>query len=604
MRWPPSLGRKASQIAGAVGAGLLMAGLLYLSVGVHFRVDAYGEGLYDLHYLAAGWLQAGWPTPELWAPGGLVQHYYNFGLASWGWLGGALGLGVGSTYVLGLIALPAAVFALCWLMLAGPYWYRIPAAIVATFPATGLSLIVGANWVDVPGHLRGMAHVRLPEWADRAGDLAWAQALMNGQAYPIESLAHLILELQDLHPPVWGVLVLALLLLWFLGGRQQEQPAERHGGRAGIMDGVLPGALLPLAYAVNAWMVPLYMGVLSAMLILRRRVWLLPGIVLGAAAAGLLLWWPFFAHFESTGAVQLNWVPAAARSKLGQWSLIWWPQALATLAWLALCWQDYRRGRSLAWSWALLPAVFLMAVLSLELILLDDAYSGAYERFNSVLKTGSLALFGWTASLLILASRRPHGTWGMVLMLALLAPPAALQIRDVGARYLEAQTNPNWYLHSQAMLPGLDNQALVAALCEQTPGTVLAPISTDAYNLDPAIPTLCAMPTWSGWAAHLRQIDSFSAAANRAREALKGWYANPSSRLLADYGVDYVLISFAQRWSAAKIAEAQRELGTAWRWQPVAISPQGHHAGFFATQALACSHSQTPARIGCTDLSP
>lgn len=604
MRWPPAFGREASQVVGAMGAGLLMAALLYLSVGIRFSVDTYGEGLYDLHYLAGGWLRAGWPTPELWAPGTVVSHYYNFGLASWGWLGAVLGLGVGTTYVAGLIALPAMVFAICWLMLAGPYWLRLPAAVVATFPATGLSLIVGAGWVDVPAHLRGMAHVRLPEWADRASDAAWAQSLMSGQAYPIESLAHLVLELQDLHPPVWGALVLALLLLWFLGSRRQEQPAEHGQLRARVAQGVPPGLLLPFAYAVNAWMLPLYVGLLSAMVVLRRDGWLLPGMALGAVLAWALLWWPFFAHFESTGAVRLSGVPQAARSHWGQWIQIWWPQILATGVWLGLCWRDRRRGRPRAWSWMLLPGVFLMAVLSLEVVLLDDAYSGAYERFNSVLKTGSLALFGWTASLLILSSRRPQGRWGMLLILAVLAPPALLQLKDVTARYVHVQEPPNWSLQSQAMVSGVDAQALVAALCEQRPGIVLTPISTQAYNLDPAIPSLCAFPTWSGWAAHLRQIEAYPASATTARNQLKSWYQHPEAQVLTAHDVDYVLVDFAQQWSAADIAQVGRTLGAAWEWHPVAVSAQGAHAGYFGQPYPACSYSQTTARTGCTDPTP
>lgn len=604
MRWPPVLGRQASHVVGAVGAGLLMAGLLYLSVGIGFRIDAYGEGLYDLHYLAGGWLHAGWPTPELWAPGTVVDHYYNFGLASWGWLGALLGWGVGSTYVAGLIVFPALVFALCWLLLAGPYWFRWPAAVVAAFPATGLSLIVGGGLVQVPAHLRGMAHVRLPEWADRATEAAWTQSLMTGQAYPVESLAHLVLELQDLHPPVWGVLILALLLLWFFGTRRQEQPAE-HGPRgARVAAGVTPGLLLPLAYAVNAWMLPLYAGVLLAMLVLRRDALLLGGILLGAMGAWALLWWPFFAHFESTGAVALNWVPATARSHAVQWSLVWWPQVLATLILLGICWRDWRRGRPLVWSWALLPAVFLLAVLSLEIVLLDDAYTGAYERFNSVLKTGSLALFGWTASLLIVASRRPQGRWGMLCMLLLLAPPAFFQLKDVAGRYLPAPEQPNWSLQGHAMVSGVDAQALVAALCPQPPGIVLTPISSDAYNLDPALPSLCALPTWSGWAAHLRQIDAYPAAAAAAREALKTWYQRPAAQALDRHRVRYVVVDFAQRWSAARIAAVERMLGSDWQWHPVAVSSQGAHAGFFGRTRGACTPSLTTARIGCTDSSP
>ncbi|MEN8718972.1 MAG: hypothetical protein ABF296_01770 [Oceanococcaceae bacterium] len=554
--------------------GLWSAGfalLLYLTLGLTFQFSGYGEGLYDLHYVAAGWVDGGWPTPELWRPGAVVQHYYHFGLAGWGQLGAWYGLSLGATYVLGLILFPTLVFGLVLAAAQGSWLLRAVTALVATFPASGISLWLGLGFVELPSHLVNMGHVRLVEWGDRAGDSVIGQALVTGAAYPLESLAHLVLELQNLHPPVMGFALLALLLVWYL--RLSPQPSR--------FDGLWPGLILVLGYAVNAWMLPMLVGTVLAMLILRRSGVLLLGTALGALLTIALLWWPYFRHFDPPDAVRVTLLAAEHRSAWGSWLLIWLPYLLATAWWFIALRVPRIGGLHVPSALALLPLVFLAAVLSLEVVHLDDPYGDNYERFNSVLKTGSLAMAGWAMSLLVLASR---GRWRLWLpILLLLGVPSALQLQGLAAKLGGQMHRANWSLAEPQMIGEEDYRALFAALRGQPRGTTLEFTESTAYTSVPMVSTLLAWPTWSGWASHLGQVGTFTAEDWATRDALQQWYRRypPDNTVLDTNAVDYVLVPYAVRWRNAQIAERQAALGVAWEWVGVAQHADGRRAGFF-----------------------
>lgn len=556
-------------IIGLWSAGFAL--LLYLTLGLTFQFSGYGEGLYDLHYVAGGWVDGGWPTPELWRPGAVVQHYYNFGLAGWGQLGAWSGFSLGATYLLGLILFPTLVFGLVLAMAQGHWLLRAVVALVATFPASGISLWLGLGLIELPSHLVNMGHVRLVEWGDRAGDSVIGQALVTGAAYPLESLAHLVLELQNLHPPVMGFALLALLLVWYL----------RLGLEPPWFAGLWPGVILVLGYAINAWMLPMLVGTVLAMLILRRSVGLLLGTGAGALLAIALLWWPYFRHFDPPDAVQVTLLAAEHRSAFGSWLLIWLPYLLATAWWLVALRVPRIGGIQLPPALALLPLVFLAAVLSLEVVHLDDPYGDNYERFNSVLKTGSLAMAGWAMSLLVLASR---GRWPVWLpILVLLGVPSALQLQGLAAKIGGQMHRANWSLAEPQMIGEEDYRALYVALRDQPPGITLEFTDRTAYTAVPMVSTLLAWPTWSGWASHLGQVGAFTAKDWATRDALQQWYRRypPDDAVLDTHAVKYVLVSYALQWRDAQIAERQAVLGVAWEWVAVTQHADGRWAGYF-----------------------
>jgi len=565
--WPVILGLSA-------GFALLM----YLTVGLTFRFSGYGEGLYDLHYLAGGWLSQGWPTAELWRPGSQVTHYYNLGLAAWGQFGAFVGWSLGATYVLGLILAPTAVFALVLGMAGGGWALRAVVALVCTFPASGISLWLGLGFVELPGHLQNMGHVRLTEWADRAGDGALGQALVTGNAYPLESLAHLIFELQDLHPPVLGFVLLALLLFWFLraGGDRPASPRRR------IASGLFPGAALVLAYAINAWMLPVLCGVVAGMLLLRRDPRTVAGAGLGIVLAYLVLWWPFFRYFDAPDAVRVTWLSAEHRSAPGSWLLIWAPYLLATLWWVGMGIRSRSGARPVRIDLLVFPLLFLLAVLSLEVIHLDDGYGGSFERFNSVLKTGSVAMAGWAASLLVLATRqRKVLVWLPILVL--IGLPSALQMKDLGAKVLRDSRYTNWGLRTVPMVAEEDLRHSYDLLRREPAGIALEFTTSTAYDVVPVVSTLAAFPTWSGWASHLGQVGAFDEDDWKTRDALQGWYRvfPPDNSVLDRHQVDYVLVRYELHWKQAAIHERLHHLGPEWVWVPAVENAAGDWAGYF-----------------------
>ncbi len=563
----------------ALSAGFAL--FMYLTVGLTFRFSGYGEGLYDLHYIAGGWLDGAWPSAELWRPDSVVTHYYNLGLLAWGELGAMLGWSLGATYVVGLMLLPTLVFALVLGMSAGSWGLRALVAFVCTFPASGISLWLGLGFIDLPGHLQNMGHVRLVEWADRAGESWVGQTLVTGNAYPLESLGHLIFELQDLHPPVFGFLLLAVVLFWYLRGRSQVLNSE-HSSREIILSGMWPGGALVLAYAVNAWMVPMLFGTVLGMLLLRREWRLGLGAVLGAAVTYAVLWWPFFRYFDAPDAVHLAFLPAEFRSNPGSWLLIWAPYLLATGWWVLMGWRTWRRNRGITGEELVFPLLFLVAVLSLEVVHLDDGYGGSFERFNSVLKTGSLAMAAWATSLLVLATRqRRLLVWLPILVL--LAVPSLLQMKDLGAKVLRDSRHTNWALDASAMLDQEDLRYSYELLKREPRGVTLEFSTGTAYNIIPVVSTLAAFPTWSGWASHLGQVGAFSPEDWKIREELLNWYKQfPANNAVLDqYGVVYVLVRYELQWKQPRIDERLASLGPAWVWVPAAKSAQGDWAGYF-----------------------
>lgn len=594
-RVAPRLPRVRKSALGPVIAAITLGIVLYLTLGQSFQFSAYGEDLYDLHYLAGGWVQGGWPTPELWRPGSVVTHYYNLGLAGWGELGAFLGWTLGATYVLGLIVFPCVVFGLVFAMAGGGVWLRFWVALIATFPASGISIWVGLGYFEIPGHLQNMAHVRLTEWSDLAGESSLGQVLVTGHAYPVESLAHLVLDLENLHPPVMGFALFTLVMFWFLrssegaaatGGPELQQRSPVGYGHskglrilAGLRPGLLPGSALVLGYAINAWMLPVLLGTVLSLLVLRRCPMTVIGAVVGAATMWGFLWFPYFRHFEAPDAVKVTLLAAEYRSAIGSWLLIWGPYLAATVWWFGAV--ALNRAPSRRRFESLLPLVFLAAVLSLEIVHLDDAYGGNHERFNSVLKTGSVAMAGWAMSLLVLSSRQRWPVWlPIVLMLGF---PAAMQWQGLAQKLGQGAHRANWALDEAAMIAEADSRALFLALQREPSGVTLEFTTQTAYTEIPLASTLAAMPTWSGWASHLGQVNAFSADDWKTRDRLQNWYRSfpPDNSVLDQHGIDFVLVRFALNWFNPQIEERQTHLGEAWEWVPLTQRGDGAWAGYF-----------------------
>ncbi len=525
--------------ARAMAACALLVLAWYLLRVTGYNFGAYGENIYDLHYVASLVRSDSWPAADLWNPGARVDHYYYFGFYIVAFYTRLLGLEIGQGYVLLLLLIPLIVFANFWAVLRGPFVLRALAALTATFPATGLSAVVSGHFVEIAGHLRGMSHVRLTEWTNVAPPSGFLADVIRGYAYPVEGLAHILGSLGDLHPPVFTFLLLALVLAALLG------PAERSDDEPlPIFSRLIAGSAIPLSFVINPWTLPCF-GVLGLYALSRpltrpSAAW----VVLGSLAT-LSLLSPMLMQLQlQTGSVGLRLLGADQRSTFALLLTVWGPLFLLTALLLL--------GAGVRVRWVLV-LWFVAMVVGLEVLLLDDPYGDRYERFNGVLKIGSFALAGWTAVLLHQASRSNRRWLYPVVLVPLLCLAAAQLWDSILPSVRKPAAERNWTLQPQGMLPEAEQSEMYAALRLRCSGMTLERQTSQAYSQVPLVSTLLGWPTLGGWTSHLSQIGAWGPAAQARFEQGQQWFANPQTATLLAAGVRYVLIDSSLGWDEATL---------------------------------------------------
>ncbi len=538
-----------------------------------YNFGPYGENIYDLHYIASLVRATEWPAADLWNPGAKVDHYYYFGFYIVAFYTRLLGLDIGQGYVLMLLLIPVVVFANFWTVMRGNFVVRTAAALTASFPATGLSAVVFGNFVDVAGHLRGMAHVRLVEWTNLAPADGWLADVIRGYAYPVEGLAHILGSLGDLHPPVFTFLLMALVLTALLG----------HANEAGdetlpVYSRLICGSAIPLSFVINPWTLPCFavLGLYAASrpLSLRSAAW----VALGAAVT-LSLSSPMLMQLQlQTGSVGLRWLAGDQRSTFALLFTVWGPLLLVT-ALLMLAGAVRTRWVLLLW--------FVAMVVGLEVLLLDDPYGERYERFNGVLKVGSFALAGWTAIVLREASRSPR-RW---MQLVAIAPLLCLSLAQLWDSMLPSVRKPlterNWTLRPDGMLENAEQRRLFTALSPRCPGMTLEHQTAQAYSQVPLVSTLLGWPTLSGWTSHLNQIGAWGAFAQSRFKHAQQWFDNPQTEPLLVYGVRYVLIDSGLGWDEQTLQHHSTTLNPQFQFVRLSGGDSGSQkvVGYFAWNA-------------------
>ncbi|MDP9140875.1 MAG: DUF2298 domain-containing protein [Pseudomonadota bacterium] len=552
-------------------AACVLVGLVWYLVRVSaYNFGAYGENIYDLHYIASLVRATEWPAADLWNPGAKVDHYYYFGFYIVAFYTRLLGLDIGQGYVLMLLLIPVLVFANFWTVMRGHFVLRAAAALTASFPATGFSAVIFSNAVDVAGHLRGMAHVRLVEWTNLAPADGWLADLIRGYAYPVEGLAHILGSLGDLHPPVFTFLLLALVLTVLLGNAN-----EAGDETLPVYSRLICGSAIPLSFVINPWTLPCFavLGLYAASrpLSLRSAAW----VALGAAAM-LSLSSPMLMNLElQTGSVGLRWLAGDQRSPFTLLFTVWGPLLLVTTL-LMLAGAVRTRWVLLLW--------FVAMVVGLEVLLLDDPYGERYERFNGVLKIGSFALAGWTAVVLRDASRSPR-RW---IQVAATVPLLCLSLAQLWDSVLSSVRKPlterNWALHPGGMLENAEHRQLFSALSLRCPGVTLEHQTAQAYSQVPLVSTLLGWPTLSGWTSHLNQIGAWGTIAQARFEHAQQWFDNPQTELLLAYGVRYVLIDSGLGWDEQALQRHSATLNPHFQFVRLSARDSGNQkiVGYFA----------------------
>jgi YYY domain-containing protein len=572
----------------------------------------------------SSWHAPGLPPEDYWLAGHSVSYYY-WGHFHWAWLGrvggfpAALALNLafsravtqvfeGAFVLARSLRLPLGWAAACGVAIG---WCGNPRA-VGEWLRTWQSSTAGYEWVayDFWKPSRAIADSVIGEFP------AFSAILGDFHAH------HLALP--------W---LLGWLALCLAAPRLLEPPWRM--GRAGVA-ALLWIALGLAAGFANLWNVPLLaMGAGLLLLWAAGRGWR-PGVAVAALTAllgvamalGARLLLGSDAQPLSTAegtSFPLAWLPEELRSSWRQ-LLSMWGLPLAVLALAGAVWAGHapRRAR-FAWTlagWSVLPlagalapdwvgpAVWLAAicwvvgltavagaplspalglaliagcsvVLGLEIVFVDDAYSGEYERYNSYFKLSYpiWALFGVgafaAARALWQLPRTPlRGALrtGLLFALAtaLVYPACAVPARVLAARHGDhPPRRPS--LDAVAFLahrpPWSEEAPMLEWIRRGVPpgGIVAEGIGSGAYAYAGRVASLAGRPIPLGWAHHERQwrgLRGHLLAAERER-AVDALYRAASPDLMraaaAELGVEWVLYGIVERERYAAEGEAVLE---------------------------------------------
>ncbi len=548
----------------AAGVGLLLA---VYALGVAMRwlnPEIIGtEKPMDFALLNAAARAPAFPPPDPWFAGESVNYYYlGYSLAAFGThLSGAhpaVGFNLSLASLLGLSALAAASagYDLAILTGAGRRGRTLAAGAALALTVLAGNLAVVREYAaeqTSSGFWSGIG------WrASRTIQREDAGGLLD---YTINEFPAFSFILGDLHPHVmalpYTLLAVSLAVQWMLrAARPAPEARLPRYARAG-----LTGMVLASLYALNAWDVPTFTGLvlLGTALVAfshrgpRRALAVDAGVAL---AVGAVAWLPYLTTYIPVGrGVGLVTVRSQALDHLQVFGLLL-AAALAALA--ALLWDSRPRGRGyVLLACAAAPALVLAsrgeiaaalaALLALSLVTLwrrrrdpgaavlcwliaaglalltlvevfyvDDFFEGAYARMNTVFK---LHYQAWTLLAvaagpgLVLAWRRlaapagapaALGRAGILGGFALLAVLAAdYPVRAMLARAADSPLSGTLDGLAAIQRQRPDEAAAAAWLRARAPrGAVLLEAPGRAYSGDSRISTWTGIPSVIGWTQH------------------------------------------------------------------------------------------------------
>jgi hypothetical protein len=306
-------------------------------------IDATAEGMTDLYFISNYLGGNRLPPPDQWLPNHVFDSYYALMHYAAALMGRLLGLGAGWSMNLGFCVLTGLLGSLVWSM-ASQWVAKLHWRVLIV-----VSILMGGNGVApllVPLFEGGLdattAQTRL--WAntrfiglyDQKITSTWGQALYHSDPslldlpagsrdLPLETFGY-YLYMGDYHPPLGGFLLLFLALA--LISRLENTP-HQHPRLLWVL-----GATLPAAIAINTWIFPLQLLLVSGWVFWRytdHRPLALPPLVMGVLAS-LALLYPFLGYFSANAlATPIRWVPAINRTPAVQWLSVWWPVLLLIL---------------------------------------------------------------------------------------------------------------------------------------------------------------------------------------------------------------------------------------------------------------------------------
>lgn len=562
----------------------------------------------------SSWHAPGLPPEDYWLAGHSVSYYY-WGHFHWAWLGRAGGFPAAIALNLALARAVTQVFEGAFLLARS---LRLPMGWAA---ACG----VAVGWAGNPSAVGEW----LRTWQTSAAGYEWAaydfwkpsRAIADSVIGEFPAFSAILGDFHAHHLALpW---LLGWLALCVSAPRLLEAPWKV--GRAGI------AALLWIAFGLaaalaNLWNLSLVaFGAGLLLLWAAGRGWrqgvavaALTALLAVAIALGarLLLGGdaqPLPAAGAEGGRLPLAWLPGELRSSCGQLFSMWGlPLAVLALAGGVRAARDPRRGRA-AWilaGWGVLalagallpswvgPAVWLAVicwvlglatgagpplsraqalvliagctvVLGLEIVFVDDAYAGEYQRYNSYFKLSyplwALFTAGAFAAARALwhlprAPLRAAVRTGLLLVLAsaLVYPACAIPARLLAARRgddLPRRPTLNAVAFLAHRPPWSEEAPMLEWIRRHVPpgGIVAEGIGDGAYGYGGRVASLAGRPIPLGWAHHERQwrgLRGHELAAERER-AVDGLYRAATPEVMraaaAALGVEWVLYGIVER---------------------------------------------------------
>lgn len=504
-------------------------------------IEPTAEQIPDLYFVSNYAAGERLPPPDLWLPGARFDFYYGLLhyavalLARWLALDRGYALNLGGAILFGLLG------SLAWSIVAR---FGAPRAARAARRGGGggrhRTRAAATSPVSRRPIKQAWAGVRFIGLYDREAAPALASRLFAASPragagddppeLPLETPGYL-LHIGDVHPPLGGF-VLLLLALALIAGLHKPQQAEDPRALALAL-----GASATAAWAVNAWVFPLHVLLVSGWA-LYRRLARLPAhgawLALGALAAAALLA-PFLTYFTAQAPAT---APAAtAAHDLTPWRqglLIWWP-----VLWLVALSLTLGPRLSLA-RWSALGALALW--LLAEAITIDDYNGGRYQRFNTVLKWWSWLYLGalvWLAAI-NLGAQRSWRRWAAAVPLA----ASAMYLAPLGSYWAQTPRPHAGRLQGDGWLRAETSQrALLEWLRTAPRGLVLESVERGAYAPTAALALFSGQPSALGWPDHVAQWRAsplVRARAEAARRLYRGQLPDAADWLQA-LSVSYVV---------------------------------------------------------------
>lgn len=364
-------------------------------------IDASSEKLADLNFIAGYMAGAQLPPIDPWLSPYRLTQYYSFQHYCAALMGRILNIAPGTAYnigycvIVGLVMAPASEFirkytasrATQCLILCG-----------LLFGGTGASLftpfIVNENFETQFSSMRFIGSADADDKSANGEDILtplgnYLREKMYGPGemtdqrregileMPMEIFAYVV-QLGDYHAPLGGYVLLATALASF------AVLASQPGRKASLWAAGAMMATIPFLIATNTWNLPLHGILVAGCLVFLWRYRQLPPWpeLIAVTFIGWVLMYPYLTYFlprSIGGAIKFDLVTKEQHAPLISYLIQLWPLWSVTLLGFFAFPKKQRE-----FLWFPILACFLLVMM--ELVNVDDLYSGRFERFNTTLK--------------------------------------------------------------------------------------------------------------------------------------------------------------------------------------------------------------------------